>query len=52
MAFKMKGTQFYGKSPFKTPYRGPENFKGPGGYLKNTAKAIGSGIKGLFKRKK
>ena len=53
--FKMHGTQFYGKSPFKKEkptYRGPETFKGPGAYFKNTAKVIGSKIGGIFKKKK
>ena len=46
MAFKMKGF-----SPFTQPkYRDPSTFKGPGGYIKHTAKVIGSKIKGLFRK--
>ena len=49
MPFKMKGFSPYTK---KTKYRGPTEFWGPKAYIKNTAKAIGSGIKGLFSRNK
>ena len=55
MAFKMKGTQFYGKSPFtkKPPrYIAPQNAGGPGRYFSNTAKVIGHKIGNIFRKKK